>query len=303
MRLYEVITNNSSDDENVAAGAEARAMGLPGNGYPHDADPAAVVVDIQAENHSETPYIWHVTLQYSTDIPFDLAAESQTIDPVTGESLPTLTAPPSGGGPPEVQRDSNPINWTTVYRFTHEQTQETVTHDRLGDPLVNSAGDPLFPAPVIERSYPVITVVKNYIKVQTSWLDTFMDTVNLDPWMGRPGRTCRMVGIDTDPDTVNNFPFWRVTFRIKVKPGEAWDEGEDDDGQGWDYRYLDQGFRERLGGVGVQPTPITPEPNQYGDRPAGPYALDGTGIYMPLGTPKYRTREIYRRRDWSTLGI
>lgn len=310
-QAWEVITDDPADDATVAGGPEAAALGLPRNADPHPGDEDAVVVSIDATNTSETPLRWLVVIQYSTELPRDLGRESQTIDPATGDSTATATAPGAGGSPAG-QRDGNPVNWSAVYKVSHEQTTEPLTHDKNGDPIVNSAGDPFHPPLEIERSYAVVTVTKNYSSVKFDWLETYVDTVNLDVWNGRPARTCRMIALEYESVTENNVSFWRATFRIKIKPG-SWAVRDNDTGQGWDVRVLDQGFRTRTA-TDPGPPPVYRYTNitdpKTGEKPEKPVLLDGDGHLHPTVTddtiqsePRYVTWEAYDTRSWTALGI
>jgi len=316
-RRYEVVTNNAADDGTVAGGPESAALGLPRNGDPFPSDPDAVLTSIEPTCSDESPYIWYVDCQYSSKIPPDLGAESQEIDD-DGNSVATQTAPGEGQLPAPAQRDPNPINWTATYKVTHEQTQEPLTHDYLGNAIVNSAGDPFYPPLMIEKSYAVFTVTKNYGTVNFDYLETYVDTVNLNVWKGRAERTCRMIAFEYEAVQANGYTYWRVVFRIKYKPGSWVGDrpgglvGNNDIGQGWDMRILDQGFRTRAVSDPGPPavyewTDITD--TRTGEKPEKPVLLNGTGgkhnslLGVTSDEPRYVTWEIYKRRDWAGLGL
>lgn len=311
-RRFEVIVDSASDDGTVAGGPEAGNLGLPRNGDPYPNDPDAVMVSIEPAASDDSPFLWYVDCHYSSKTPDALASESQAIDQF-GNTVPTDTAPGPDQLPRAQQRDPNPINWTPVWKVTHEQVQEPLTHDYLGNEIVNSAGDPYYPPLTIERSYAVFTVEKNYAQMKFEYLQTYVDTVNLEPFRGLPARTCRMIAIEWQSQESNGYSYLRVTFRIKFKPGE-WDSGRDNDvGQGWDLRIIDQGFRTRaVTDAGPPPvyrhTDIT-DP-KTGEKPERPQLLDGAGGKHPTllsaviqTPPKYVTWEVYKRRDWAGIGI
>lgn len=301
VRVYEVLSDDQYDDEDVVAGAEARALGLPGNGYPLKEGSAAIVTDIEAENDTQTPFRWLVTCTYETQWPRELAAESLTLDPDTGESILTPTAP-GELGPPEAQRDPNPVNWPVKFRVTHEVSLEPATHDNAGNPILNSAGDPYDPPLMVERSRPVLEGTKYYAFVNLDWLEQFHDSVNLYGWRGRGPRKCKLE-LEWESDTVNNFAVWRVNYRVKIKR-EQWDGGPFDQGQGWDLRPLDQGYRERDAITGER-TKILPPRDDLGGLIPGPYPLNGAGLMAPpdQALPDYLTYRFYAEEDWSVLGI
>lgn len=302
VRVYEVLTDDPHDDEDIAAGEEARTLGLPGNGYPLKEGSTAVVTDIEADTDSEMPTRWLVTVTYETQWPRELAAESLTFDPETGDSLPTTTAPNPDGGPPEAQRDQNPVNWPVKYRVTHEVSQEPATHDQDGDPIVNSAGDPFDPPVMVEVSRPVIEFTKYYTLVKIDWLERYHGSVNKFGWHGRGPRKCKLE-IEWAADTINNFPVWRVDFRVKIRR-EQWDGGPFDEGQGWDLRVLDQGYRE-INVLTGERSKIVPPLDGLGSPVPGPYPLNGAGVPAPVdqALPSYLTYRYYPEEDWSALGI
>jgi hypothetical protein len=305
VRTYEVLTDNKDDTVETAAGQEARDKGLPGNGYTLDTDPAAVVVDIQTAR--DTPRRWLVTCVYNTVWPSQLGAESLTLDPFGG-SIPTPTAPGSGGAggaPPAAQRDPNPVNWPIVYSVTHEQTSVPATHDKDGVPITNSAGDPFNPPVMVEKSMPVLTFTKYYAFVDIDWLESYVDTVNAVSWKGRTSRICRMIALDWNSETVNNFPVWKVTFRVKIKRGTWAGVLPNDVGRGWDLRILDQGYQEYVNILaGDEKRKIDPPRGDHGGEMPGPYPLDGLGQSAFGATkPSYVTKRHFQEADWSVLGL
>jgi hypothetical protein len=162
---------------------------------------------------------------------------------------------------------------------------------------------------MVEKSYAIITVTKNYAQVKFDYLETYVDSVNLDPWNGRAARTCRMLAIEYErPEQTNGYSYWRVTFRIKYKPGSWTGAYSNDEGQGWDIRLLDHGFRTR---TGTDPnytwTDIT-DPST-GEKPEKPVKLNGQGGLHPSysgvtsSANNYVTWEVYKRRAWSGLGL
>lgn len=304
VRIYEVMSDDREDEEEDVAGQEARDMGLPGNGYVHERDSNASVVDIDAANDSQTPYRWLVTVTYNTEQPAELAAESLTLDPYGG-SVPTDTAPGEGGAPPTAQRDNNPINWSIKFTVTHEQTTVPAKHDKDGNDITNSASDPFNPPVMVEKSYPVLTFTKYYAYVDIDWLESYQDTVNEVSWKGRSPRVCRMVAIDWESDTVNNYAVWRVTFRVKIKRG-TWNGGRANDvGQGWDLRIVDQGFREFIAPPDPLKRKIDAPRDDYGNAMPGPFPLDGSGQAAAANatTTAYITYRYFEEADWSDLGL
>lgn len=301
VRVYEVLTDDPNDDEDIAGGEQARALGLPGNADVLKPGSNAFVQDIDAKVSSESPLRWLVTVTYDNTWS-EFGSEGQTIDPNTGLSNYTETGPGAHHGKPHQQRDPNPVNWSATYRTSHEQSQEPFTHDLDGNPVVNSAGDPFNPPLMVERSRPVIEITKYLADVNVEWLERFVDSVNLDTWHGRPARYCRMIGLEWESQTVGAFAVWRVTFRIKIKGGQ-WNEGANDQGQGWDIRLLDVGYQEYTDGFKTTKKLIDPKANNRGVEAPGPWPLDGLGFASDGDPPAFVTYRNFGEEDWSELGL
>jgi hypothetical protein len=236
-------------------------MGLPRNGDSYPLDAFALLVTISPEQSGDDPTLWYVTCQYDTDFPRPQAQESQGINPTTGDSEPT----DQGVNP--ATRPDNPLDRPPVYKVGHEQTTEVVTHDFQQNPILNCADEPYDPPLEDEVSYAVVNISKNLAVVKFDWLEQFVDSVNSTTWNGREPRTCRMIAIEYEPAVENGVSFWRVSFRVKIKP------------QTWDRIVLEQGYKEKkdIGG-GVFERSVMHVTAGSGINSEKPILLDGLRV-------------------------
>lgn len=224
---FEVLTDNPGDDVTVACGPAARALGLPGNGYPYPLDSYSLCIGVNGQRSSEGPCRWIATCKYSTELPRDQARESAGFDPVTGDSKTT----PTGLDPKN--RPEHPLDREPKYEITHEKFTVPVTHTWQGIPILNCADEPYDPPIEISRSHAVITLEKNYAIAKRDWLDQFMDSVNATKWNGYRKRTCKIDAIDSVFKVENGVGFWKTTIRIIVNK-DTWDKIEME--RGWRYK-------------------------------------------------------------------
>jgi hypothetical protein len=221
--MWEVLTDDPNDDGTVAGGPTARAMGLPGNGYPYPLDQYAYLISIDPQRSSESPTRWLVACKYSTELPRDQASQSQTFNPATGDSASN----PSGAVDPITNRQpqplENPLDRAPVYVVTHEKYTERPEFTWQGIPILNCADLPYDNPPIeIQRSRAVVTITKNYAIVKFDWLENFLDAVNNARWNGRNWRTCKIDAIDYSVKSENGVSFWQVVFRVTINP-KTWD--------------------------------------------------------------------------------
>lgn len=278
VRVFEVQTSDPDDDPTVAGGTSL----LPRNGEPHPSDAYAVMVDIDADQSSESPYLWQVTCRYSSDLGQpSQQREALAYDPfgAPGENPGYTTS--SGGG--QVTRDPDPRNRPAVFEVDWEQTTEVLMWDVNGDPIVNSAGDRFDPPPTVERSYPVITITKN-LDVSSELLNldnqqVYQEIVNSDtPW-GFPAGSLRFARWRHSSAFENDVAYAVLSVTIKVK----WD--------GWKLRLLDVGFRNAAGAWFVDPDTRA--------TPADPRPLDGAGNEQAVGTAAAELEfDIYREAEF-----
>lgn len=68
-RVYEVHTDDIEDDEAIVAEGNIDGVAVPRLGEEFESDTDAVVVTVDAQQSSESPFIWLVTIEYDSDPP------------------------------------------------------------------------------------------------------------------------------------------------------------------------------------------------------------------------------------------
>lgn len=259
--VWEAVTDSAADDEEVVAGAGAAALGLPRLGQPHPRFPAAVCVEISAEQSEETPFRWMVNLKY--------------------DSSPTLpnSTDPDGGGQSPGDIPENPLLRPAQWKIAGQKTTEPGTQWRVVDaggnlaaaltPIRNSAKLPFDPSLQIEVSRPVIRVTKNVPFVTLEYLLRLQDAVNDRVWRTLPKWTARVDNYDTSNKFENGVSFVELSVDITLKA------------ETWLAKILDAGFftldqRTNLT-TGQQEQKWTKIRDPFGHEATEPQPLDGNG--------------------------
>jgi hypothetical protein len=131
-RVYEVITDDPEDDEQVVANAE----GIPLLGDPLGRDPQAVASSIDVEQHDDSPLIWYVTVEYDSDPP---GSERDRPDSkVDFDGNPVENAERAGAGDRTASPLDEPAVWTLTFEDAEEPAIEGIKVDAAGN-LVSTA--------------------------------------------------------------------------------------------------------------------------------------------------------------------
>lgn len=296
-RVFEVITDDPNDDDTIAGAGP----GIPRNGEFHPNNPFAVMVDIQADNSSDSPNIWLVVCEYSTDVPREQSREA-------GGYSPSGQSQPGGKEGNPLAREDDPRFWAPKYRVDWEQSQEIAFETVLGgepelesiawpwgNRICNAVGDPFDPPPMKEVSYPVVTIEKNYpigdpllsLDTQREW----QNVLNLDTWKGIEPGLLKLCKFNIVYDIHNGIPYGKITFGMKMN----W--------LGWDLRLINRGYRF-IENFFIDPNPkLIDRPLGSGVFPTEPTNLFDQGI-LPDGDPlQFLNFGIYRYKNYSALGL
>lgn len=174
-RIYEVLTNDPNDDEQIVGNAE----GVPIRGQVLSSDPEAVVISVDPQQSDDSPCIWYVTIEYDTDPP-------QTSD----RTRPDQRADLDGNPISKTDRPTNPLNEPATWTLDFYDTEEPVSEGTR----VNDDGELELPVPpqwVGNRGYPAGSYVKNGLNV---YFQTAPRGVT-----GPTGPTGKGTGIETAP--------------------------------------------------------------------------------------------------------
>lgn len=132
--------------------------------------------------------------------------------------------PPEGGTGPTNPPNENPLLEPIRYSLEWLPNQKGISHDRLGNPIVNSAGD-FFEGIEVDEPYVVVVASRNmanlfHVMEQAA---EYQNTVNADVHWGGEPRTFRVESIQcSDLQVLNGIEFYRVTYRLAYNP-LTWD--------------------------------------------------------------------------------
>lgn len=210
---WEVVTNEATDDEEVAAGASAAALGLPRLGQPHDRFPFAVCTEIEAQQSEDTPFHWLVAVKYDSNPP-----------------LPNGTTP-DGAGQSPADIPANPLLRPATWELSFETTTEPATTWRVVDaggnlagnytPVRNSAKLPFDPALQVEVSRPVYRITKALPFLPTAFVASLENALNDRLWRGLPKWTAKIRGCRASNKYENGVAYVELSLEIAIK-AETW---------------------------------------------------------------------------------
>lgn len=265
-RMFHVLTDSVED-----SGREiAEASGVPGIGDPFsDSDPAAKSTSVSPDQVSGTPYLWLVTVEYSSD-------------PGTrsGSSLP-----------------ENPLRRPAVIEWGLERLTAPVAKDLDGAAVVNSAGDRFDPLPEIDVAIPILRVTKNRASYDAGEALSFVNTVNKSAFLGfGPGRA-KCQAITASQQFENGIEYFAVVYEFAGRR-EGWQISVVDFGE----HYLD-GDEKRQATTPVHDS--TTDANFIDDAvPGHGVPLDGAGGRLGRGeSPVFLDFRVYDETDFNDLGI
>jgi hypothetical protein len=235
---------------------------VPGRGLEWDVYARAVRISARRERAQENEFVpWIVTVDYSTQMP-------------DGGPIP----------PSQVQlgwsaqgAQNNPWNEPPSLEWDPETETTTPLADRDGKPFLNSAGQPMYPAPAVQEGVAVLVVTKNkqfntLFQVR-QYIEKYSHVVNADYFVGGvPGQV-----LSLPPKAVEVYRgplrYWRITHRLKFKKGPAgwlgwlqnvagWIANQGAGAFGtetWQPKMLDAGFYQfRQGWFGTDRTTLVP---------------------------------------------
>lgn len=282
-RVFEVITTS----ESVGPTYVEFAPGVPRvwefyAGFAlSDSDPLAVCRRVRAEQNADDPLLWEVVCEYSTSAPAVIGSQSAPSPP---------GMPGQGGGPPGM---SQPELRLPKFSWTHFEQSLPLYVDLDGDPVVNSAGDPV-EYPQVPYAFAVLTVERYQVSFDQELYAQFAYAINRDPFLFATSHQVRCAPITGETEQIGNTLYWRVRFQFQFWPEEL-EPGY------WCAHVQDVGLRERVDGAMVNVldshnTPVT-----------RPVPLLG-GVAMTAGVlesqgPSVLEFKAYREKDFSLLNL
>lgn len=202
----------------------------------------------------------------------------------------------------------DPMDAPVAVEYLSYDESFALIRDKDDKIITNSAGD-WFAEPIdAEATYDLIRITRNERMFNPSNAYYWRHRVNSEPWMFRgveyPRRTARMMRIDPGRELYHQEigRYFAVIYEIAIRP-LVWDGGTNDQGQGWDVRVANVGYRQLTGGTlrvitedNGQPV-SDPRPLDKSTGAALPYPL-AASTDMPM-----RTFRIRLERDFNELGF
>lgn len=243
------------------------AAGLPLMFSEHPDEAGLRVVDVAIQQVDDNPYIWEVTVKYSS-----------VLD--NGE------------------QDENPLNQPAVIEYSSAPYQRVAWKTIDNVSVTNSAGMFYDPPVMMDDSRPVIRITKNKASFDASLAMAYQDAINTDSFLGIAPYCCKVASFGGRKQfkAVNNvqIPYWEVTLEVHCNFDTWW------------LQVLDQGYFEYAGTADVNGKPVLREIrySNNGNPVNGPTLLNGSGVRLADGgTPVFRTFRVYRELSFASLGM
>lgn len=255
----------------LTAGATWR---WPLGGVATETDPAAFLQGVDIAHDSADGLSYRIVLDYK---PIDPAEFGASGGGLVNWIMAPWTAPP-------------------VLKWSSEDAEWAITHDREGKEILNKAGDPYDPPLMDVLAVPIATVSRVEKAFDPDWIIVYKNTVNRDPWLAWPAESvlCKDIVGDRffDPDWGW---LWTVTYTYGFKPAvKAADNTVIQ--AGWDAYVLNAGLREKKDGK--------LRPIMLGNAPASsPLPLDNDGKYAPNDPPVYLRFKVKPTSDFADFNM
>jgi hypothetical protein len=262
---------------------------IPGRALENDM--LARAVKISAKRMMADDYkTWIVTVEYSTAMP------EGGPSPSSGTNL--------GWNRAGIQ--NNPWDEPPHLEWEPEVGTRTPTADLDQKPFVNSAGQPMYPAPAVEDGISVLVITKNArfnsLVAVRDHIERYSFVVNLNSFVG----ASRGSALSLPPRAVESYRgplrYWRMTYRIKFKRRDtSWLQGLFP-ADTWQPKILDAGMYQIRSIWGV------PDPNKElipifkGNTQVNyPVPLNGKGQPAAPGMEKFISFKYYPEVDFSDI--
>lgn len=266
-RKFQIVMTEAT----ASAATVVTATGVPQRGAMYIgsdgvSDSTSVVKEVSANQDSENPRLWTVSVDYG---------------------------PPSGD---ESQNNPDPFKRAPVVSWGHSEFTRVVTRDVDGKAFLNSAGDAFAVPPEVPDSRPQLNITRNERVYSPAIALEYQNTVNEKPFMGAPAGTCRLTGITASNAHENNVAFWVVNYAFEfARDGwlvEVLDQG---------MRALnDENKLVRIRALDEQGEP------QDGVYVPHEVPLNGSGKALLDPNPEnvqYRTFKVFKDKDFSQLRL
>jgi len=195
-KVFIVKTDAASDGVKTVG----NALGLPHKGdvysYQGETDAGALCWSVAPRQDPNNQNVWEVTCQYSSDL--------------KGGSGSAL------GGDPAHDVD-NPLNTPPVVTWSNWIETEIVTHDRLGNMILNKADCFLNPPLTRRIKRRAVTVIRNEATYPVALDQNYTDCVNTDLFYNWPPGTARLDDVTATGHFAQAQFYWQVKYDIQFK--------------------------------------------------------------------------------------
>jgi hypothetical protein len=198
-RVFRITTNADTDDAaSIVLSPLFPKLYTPYN-VPNGVDLGAILHDKTATQDADNPYVWKVTLHYST-VSGDGSRDPGNSDPndTSGLLANPFARPPL-------------ITWDAV-QFTRP-----VVTDINGKPLVNTAGQQFDPLPEMDDSRVVIIYERNEPTFSATNAQNYRDALNSDQWNGMSPGTVKCCKIAASLEYEKGLYYWRMRYEFHVR--------------------------------------------------------------------------------------
>lgn len=271
-KCFEVITDDPNDDEAIAGEAD----GLPRLGDYHPNYPDAFCVDVNPVQFSGSPFIWHVLIEYDSQLPSSAAGGSgvggSTVGGAHGPGAESQGYDDQGKSKSEPEpfiRPRSPLDRRPVWTNDTIEEEKPFVEDVTGKVVLNSAGYPPDPPLMTDRRRQIIGLNVNVQSMDLSTPTFWIDGINSAPWKGNATGTVRIITFRTQSQ-FDLIDYLECFLQFKVKK------------EGWRRKTPDRGYYEIIEEFGTfqrkrASDPITGVPDPE------PRLLDGNGRFLAPG--------------------
>ena len=156
------------------------------------------------------------------------------ISPLLWEVQVQYQTPPNAGGGGAL----SPLLDPPIIEFSSEVTEEDITEDVNGQPILFVTTEQ--PTPPLKREFhtPLVLVKRNVAWVDPSVIAQYRMAVNADMWYGNPPGTCLLRSIKAVNVPDEEFDYWTVDASIAIRRGAP----RTTDAKAWYARVLAQGM-------------------------------------------------------------
>jgi hypothetical protein len=222
-RVFEVVYDEAAGvDPQIAS----LAAGVPTAYSPHPNNLNALLLRKSAQRSGESPRVWIVRCDYSTQLP---AAVAQALGTPPGQS--------GGDSGPQQAADPNPLNRPTRWIAKTVKFSHTSDRDRYGRLIRVSTGERVAQPRQRRKSKLSYVVTKNLPAWDADQMADYSDKVNSQPFLGYGINVVYLDDLYAEQKWENGHRFFEVQATFVIDPHDL-----------HAYVYLDASFNELVSG-------------------------------------------------------